>query len=178
MRSFERVNFRALKSMIRAMETLMDEIERAVDQGFWVLALHGALALPDVCAALASSNGRTSAKQYKRWWTGQMGAKYPMADAEEIYQMRCSMLHQGSSATKNYSRVIFLAPGRTVMHNAVLNDALVLNIHIFCSDIINAAYLWSQANILDSDVARNSLNLVRWHPGGLHPYVQGVDVLA
>lgn len=161
------------------MDDLMREIRAAIGGGAWVLALFGTIALPDICAALGSLNGQSTGSKYKNWVRGNLSDKYPHLDPEELWQMRCSLLHQGNSSTRSYSRVVFVAPGGgNVFHNNVLNDALNLDLPTFCEDVMSAAESWFEANATNPTVAKNAESLVRWHRGGLSPYVVGLDVLS
>ncbi|MDQ1181981.1 hypothetical protein [Rhodococcus sp. SORGH_AS_0301] len=159
------------------MDDLIGEIQAAVRGNAWILALAGALALPDMCAALASSNGETTGAKYKAWWKANLGPTYPNLDADEIYKMRCSMLHQGRSATRSYARVIFIAPGGPMFHNNVINDAMNLDLPTFCNDVITAVEKWRKDEISNPVVLANAEHLLRWHRGGLSPYIVGIDVL-
>lgn len=161
------------------MDDLLKEIRAAVQGKAWVLALFGTLALPDICAALGSSNGQTNGNKYKRWVRENLGDDYPNLDPGELWQMRCSMLHQGNSSTASYSRVVFMVRANgNVYHNNILGDALNLDLEIFCGDVLRAVGTWLEANKLEPNVVRNSVSVVRWHRGGLAPYVSGADVLS
>ena len=122
------------------MDQIFREIRAAVTGNAWVLALFGILAIPDICGALDSNDGRALGSRYKAWFTANVGQKYPRLDADECYQMRCSMLHQGASAAASYSRVIFVGPGPLKVHNSVSGgNALYLDLPTFCEDVISAA---------------------------------------
>jgi hypothetical protein len=51
------------------------------------------LALPDICGALASENGRASGSKYKTWLRDNVPSLASGADL--IYGPRCSLVHQG-----------------------------------------------------------------------------------
>jgi hypothetical protein len=160
------------------MDQMLHEIEAAVRGNAWMLALSATLALPDICAALQSPNGETKRSKYENWVQEWLGDKYPDLDASELYQMRCSMLHQGKSQGSSYSRVIFVAPGSNFFHNNILNDALNLDLPTFCSDVASAVRKWQAAVEGSPDYIRNSVALMRWYPNGLPPYIVGVSVLS
>lgn len=159
------------------MEQLAAEIRAAVNHGAWVLALTGTLALPDICAALESENGRSSGSRYRAWIRTWLGEQYPELDPGEIYQMRCSMLHQGRTQTGAYERVIFVAPGPLKAHNNVLGDALNLDLPTFCEDVLSAVDRWKTDMEGNPNYERNSPSLIQWYPEGLAPYVEGLPVL-
>ena len=164
---------------------LIREIEAAVEGRAWVLALAGTLSLPDICAALQSPNGATTKNKYVAWVKRWLGAEYPNLDPEELYQMRCGMLHQGRTRSskeasgETYSRAMFLGPESSVrMHNSVMGDALVMDLPRFCSDVISAVGRWEASMRDNRNYAINSGSLVRWHPDGLPPYIVGVPILS
>ncbi|ANA85427.1 hypothetical protein BOWSER_32 [Gordonia phage Bowser] len=161
------------------MDHIFNEIRAAVNGNAWILALFGTLAIPDICAALGSPNGKTTGEKYRRWIYHNLRAEYPQLDPAELWQMRCSMLHQGSSKTATYARVIFVAPFQgNVFHNNVINDALNLDLPTFCADVISAGERWYAANQHVDHVAQNLESLVRWHDNGLPPYIVGAPVLS
>ncbi len=49
------------------MDELLKQIAHADEAGMYLLALMGALSLPDIAAALQSPDGRTNRKRYERW---------------------------------------------------------------------------------------------------------------
>lgn len=160
------------------MDQLFNEIRAAVANNAWVLALFGVLAVPDICAALESPDGTTSGAKYKAWITANLGDKYACLDAGEIYKMRCSMLHEGASATANYKRTIFVASGSNTFHMNILGDALNLDLKTFAEDVITAASRWLSANKDTEPVKTNLEKLIRWYPNGLPGYFANIPVLA
>ena len=160
------------------MEHIFREIRAAVTGNALVLALFGILAIPDICGALASQDGRATGSRYKAWFAANLGSQYPSLDAAEFYKMRCSMLHQGATATANYCRTIFTPPGPVTIHNSVVNDALVLDLPTFSEDLIAAAESWLVSNGGDEPVKSNLARLVRWHPHGLAPYIVGTPIIS
>lgn len=160
------------------MDQYIREIKSAVDGEAWMLALTATLALPDICAALQSSDGKTTGKKYKAWVECWLGDKYPTLDADEIYKIRCSLLHQGRTSGVSYSRVIFVAPfNGNVFHNNVLNDALNLDLPTFCKDVLEAVETWRTKTSDNPTVLKNMDSMIQWYPNGLPPYVQGTPVL-
>ena len=165
------------------MDDLMNEIRAAVSGRAWILALTGTLALVDACAAVESDTGWATRDKFKPWWTQHLGPKYPQLDADELYQLRNSLLHTGRTVPpqgggNRYSRFIFVAPvNGNVFHNNVINDALNLDLPTFCSDVLTAATRWRKAVESTDAYQRNAEHLIRWYPGGLPPYMVGAPVL-
>jgi len=160
------------------IDELQEEVQAALDSELYVVALTAALAIPDICGALESETGRATGENYRRWYSDNLAAKYRWLAPEDCYQLRCSMLHQGRSATRNYSRIVFTAPGPITFHNNIMDDTLNLDIVTFCQDIMAAASAWLQRSEETAVVQANLAHLMRWRPDGLAPYVVGVPVLS
>src|ERR1700721_2315329 len=97
------------------MEAILKEIERAVEAGLYYLAVATPLAPPDVCAALEREDGLTKPPRYKALYDTWLAPEYPMITAEDIYCLRCGVVHQGTVIGKTgtqYSRIVFYLPGR------------------------------------------------------------------
>lgn len=162
------------------MERLIGEIRAAVQGGAWILALQGSLACIDICAALGSEDGRTSRTHFKQWFRQHLAHRYPSLSEDDVYQLRCGLLHQGRASGAQYAALIFTLPdgNGNVFHNNILNDALNLDLRIFCSDVLNVAEGWWQSARDTEPVATNAEALLQLRPQGLPPYIVGVPVLA
>ena len=132
------------------MKDFLGQINAAVGAGLFYVALHSALALPDICAALESPSGTTSGERYADWFDRFVANKYtvgpnkePSLTGDQCYQFRCALLHQGRlqpDRAQGYSRMFFLEPnGGLIMHNNVMGDALNIDVRIFCGDLIAGA---------------------------------------
>lgn len=167
-----------------AMQNLFAEIRAAIVGGTWVIALMSVLAVPDICAALGSENGRSTGGKYKAWIRNNLGWIYPSIDPGEFWQIRCSMLHQGLSAPTRsgeegrYSRVVFTdSRSGYNLHDNVFHDAINLDFPSFAEDVIHAADWWLEANATNPHIRKNLIRLVRWYPDGFAPYISGLPVL-
>lgn len=164
------------------MDALIEDIEFAVVHHRWLLALTGTLALPDICAAVGSANGQTTGARYKAWVQEHLSHKYPRLDPDELYKMRCSLLHQGTSSTVKYSRIIFCGPDASFrIHNGVIqngdDEVLLLDLPTFCSDVITAVRAWKVQSEGTQNYQQNIGKLMRWRAQGMEPYVIGASVL-
>jgi hypothetical protein len=153
------------------------EIQAAVDGGAWVLALSATLALPDVCGAIDADNGQASGRAYRQWCTEYLSGNYPALDPAELWKMRCGLLHQGRAVGSGFTRVIFLAPGPTYMHNNIINDALNLDLPTFAGDVMDAVRHWQTERDGSELYERNIAAFIRWYPEGLAPYIVGAPIL-
>jgi hypothetical protein len=146
------------------------------------LSLFAALAKPDICGAIGSENGLAHSDKYKDWFNEYVAHKYTgFLTAEDCCLFRCSLLHQGSSQhpKSGYSRVIFVEPSTTtyVFHCNIMNDALNIDVCIFCNDIIEGARAWLQKYEETELYKKNYGKSMSRYPNGLAPYIVGVPVI-
>ena len=139
------------------MDMILQEIERALNAGFYYLAVVMALTLPDICAALASPNGDTDPRKYKNWYTKNLAGRFQMVTADDIWSLRNGVLHQGRCGHPNmqFARIIFTLPegqGNRLLGGAILNDALSLDAVEFCHAVIQSVQTWFAANQNDPNV--------------------------
>jgi hypothetical protein len=164
------------------METLFQEIERALQAQLYYLALIAALSVPEICAALESPTGDTagrSGQAYKNWYNANLAARLSWLKDVDCYSLRCGVVHQGRFGNPNmqYGRAIFVLPGGNVFSNCVFNDAYVFSVVEFCRTIVDAARQWFSAHHNDANVQANLPRLVQYHASGIRPYIGGVAVI-
>ncbi len=161
---------------------LLNQIQQALNQNLYYVALMMCLTIPDICGAIDSPNGIASGAAYARWYNQYAASHCPYLDGPTCYQFRCSMLHQGSTTNPNsrYSRIVFVEPGSTnsVLHCNVMNRALNLDVGVFCSAIITGAQNWLSSASNNPLFQTNYNNFVRRYPNGLPPYIIGVPVIS
>lgn len=164
------------------MQDVIQQIRAANETGLYYVALFSALALPDICAALESADGQASKDKFIGWFNAHLALRYNgFLDGETCYYFGCSMLHQGSTQHPrgHYTRIIFVEPGHhgIVLHNNIMNDALNIDVRIFCEDLCSAAELWWQAAAAQQNVQANLPRFVARHPTGLAPYIVNLPVI-
>jgi len=164
------------------MRDLLNQIERGLNYNLYYLCLYVALAIPDICGSLESDDGIATGEKYKKWFDEYLATKYGgFLTGEDCYLFRCSLLHQGSSCNPNssYSRVLFveLTNRNLILHNNILNDALNIDVNIFCKDIIEGANKWLIKNENMDNYKKNSDKFMERHSQGLAPYIVGVPVI-
>ena len=99
----------------------LSEIEKAVENKLYIIALTSALALPDICACLESSNPNDNSgvrKRYKKWYIKNAQNRC-LLDAESCYKYRCSMVHSNNSLIDTACEKVafFLPPVNTTFNN-------------------------------------------------------------
>jgi hypothetical protein len=163
---------------------LLRQIQRVSDAGEYYLALFGALAVPSICGSLEAPGGRDSRDRYENWFDRYVGAKFSGTfSGRQCYAFRCAMLHQGRMIHRNlgYTRVLFIEPrgaGGNVFHNNVLNDALNLDVKLFCNDMVEGALTWIP-NVEGTEPYETNLKRsVRRYDSGLPPYIVGLPVIS
>jgi hypothetical protein len=162
----------------------LDQVEAGSKvNGLYYLALGGALAIPDMCAALESTDGGTTGALYKAWFDTNVAPLYSgMLSGEDCYFSRCSFLHRGRTQHPrgSFSRIVFIEPGTNpnIFHMNVMNDALNIDVGRFCSEIVESARKWISRVEGSEPYESNLAKFVRRYPGGLAPYFIGAPVIS
>lgn len=81
---------------------LVNEIEIALKNNLYMVALNTALTLPDICGK-AEFPDKSNKKRYVEWFDDYIGQyettknnDIPYLNGEVLYSLRCSLLHQGN----------------------------------------------------------------------------------
>lgn len=172
------------------MDHMISEIERALNVRLYYLAIATALQIPDICAGLESSDGKTHPTKYKTWYSAWVASKYPQITAVDIYSLRCGVLHQGKFGhpKSQYDRIAFIVDARSPyfnMHNTIFKNpigqpgisVLVLNPVTFCRDMIASVRDWRTAKAHDAIVLKNFQQLVEYRGGGIPHCLVGTPVI-
>jgi prepilin-type processing-associated H-X9-DG protein len=171
------------------VDDFLDQIEAALHARLYYVSLHASLAVPDICGAAGSADGMASKSKYIAWFDGHVAPSYsfagraPMLNGEDCYYFRNSMLHQGSSEhpKSRYVKVLFVEPGAApgiLLHCNVMNDALNIDVNVFCLDTVNAARRWLEPVKRTPLFLANAAKFMTRHPAGLAPYIVGLPVIA
>ena len=165
------------------MQDLLSQIRIASDDRLYYVALFSALALPDICGALEALDGQATGPRYAAWFDKWIAPKYAGSfSGQDCYHFRCSLLHQGSTQHPKgaFSRILFVEPGSTsgVFHNNILNDALNIDVSIFCGDMIEGVKAWLPGARDLPHFAANENRFVTRYRHGLAPYIVGLPVIA
>lgn len=83
---------------------IIDEINVALNNELYLVALSSALTLPDVCGKAEYSKDKNGVR-YKNWYNKFVTDKN--LPAEYVYKLRCSLLHEGNSEVHDHSVVHF-----------------------------------------------------------------------
>lgn len=164
------------------MKDIITQVETALKVNLYYLALSVSLTLPDICAALESEDGKTSGLKYANWFDKYVAPKcYGKLTGQQCYKFRCSMLHQGSSQNPqtSYSRIMFYEPRNfgAIFHWGTVNDALLIDVRLFCFDIIDGVNRWLKDVENNPSYNKNLTKMIKRHPEGIFPYAGGSPVI-
>lgn len=169
------------------MRDLLAQIRVGINAGLYYLVLFPLLAIPDICGALESKDGQATKERYVDWFHRYVAAEYvvagrPSLTGEDCYYFRCSLFHQGAAQhpKSSYSRILFVEPGVQwmVLHNNILNDALNIDVRIFCNDMVGGAEEWLIRAENTAAFRANYPKFMRRYAQGLPPYIVGVPLIA
>lgn len=161
-----------------AVDYLTGEIRRAAEAGLWHVALQASLAGIDICAALSSEDGETTGQLFRSWCSRWIGDK-PLPP-EDLWQLRCGMLHQGRFKYKNTPRIVFTVPAfpGTGIHGNSIEGLFQLDLLEFCDLICYKIDTWWHLCKEDEPVRTNAERLVRERPEGVRGLGNTVIVIA
>lgn len=168
------------------MDVILAEIDRALNAGFYYLAVANCLALPDICAAMESADGEATGNRYKAWHDKWIAAAYPEITGGDMYYLRCGVIHQGVMAHRKmqYDRIVFGIPDiRSVyIHRSVTLygglKVLMIDANRFCRDVMASVSKWQAAMQNDANFKANMPRLFQLRPDGLPPHIVGYPVIA
>jgi len=89
------------------IERLIDDVSKALDAEAYMAALSLVLTLPDICAKAEYGDSLKNKERYIKWFDEYIGqyekapikegeVEMPYLSGEVVYQLRCSVLHQGN----------------------------------------------------------------------------------
>ena len=168
------------------MDFILKEIEKCLDSECYYAAVIIALTLPAICAAAEKTSGNTQKCDRIAYedWIKKSGlvAKYGATFPQTLYNLRCSVLHQGKyDADKLDHRLLICFDNKVIIHNCTFDmneeKAIVLDGKIFCRDMADAVTSWMNKSKDDPTITANMKNIVSLYEGGLTPFIKGVAVI-
>lgn len=177
------------------MKDLFDEIRNAISCKLYYSALFLTVTVPDICAALQSENNKTAKNKYENWCKKhltkinfEMYGEEGQLNAENLYLIRCSLLHQGQTNNqKDYKRMLFIEPETDGYNRFKINrsftagsdhpeKSLVIDIVQFCENVIKAGEEWLKEMETNEYYVINAEKLIKRHPHGISP-VYGIPLI-
>ena len=150
----------------------MESIDNSLKQDNYFSAIVVSLILPDICSKIEYNNIKSNNKRYKQWITEYLQpilepevTNVNYLTPENIYELRCSMVHEGTSNPSNKKGVkkdidthaeldelipyvnsvgwepIAFVNSRNHGSNKYKNS-LFVDIHYFCKQIIKSVEYW------------------------------------
>jgi len=160
------------------MDELIRQIRAATTAGLHYLALFGALVLPDICGALASDNGTASGPKYKDWLRANVPGQ--AADADLVWGLRCSLLHQGRAMPHgSMFSMAFTFPNSLApeLHNlsTVVDGQQVAwtSVPALVNEITIGAEKWLEQYGSTARVQNNLEKFARYRPEGIPTHYGG-----
>ena len=171
------------------MEELINQIRKSLDANLYYLALFSSLAIPDMCGAIESANGRATVEKYKKWYEKYVYPRYQTITAEECYEYRCTALHQGKSSPNkqnaNYDRILFIEPSPSKKMNINVKrintpneSAIMIDLEEFCLAIIDGVDIWLNQKKGTPQFEKNIKNFMHRYPNGLGQYTKGISTIS
>lgn len=154
------------------MEHYFEQIAQCLQHELYLPALTCSLALPDICAALSAEDGKASGSSYRKWYENYACSVSTVLTANDVYQFRCSLLHQGSSQYDKTTekRIFFVKPNSTtnIFFDNEINGMINIDVNIFCQKMLSAATCWYNEHKNDEIVKNNiEKNLIQCYPNGI-----------
>lgn len=160
------------------MEELLKQIELALQAGLYWVALQSTLTIPDICGKIDYPNIRVG-KRYIKWYDTNVKQSSDFMTGKDCYGYRCTIIHEGKSKPTNskFNRIMFLEPNSQIQgHNNIIDDALWIDINIFCNNIICACKKWLIEKESDPNYIKIKDDIVGYHPNGIPPYIVGLPI--
>jgi hypothetical protein len=158
---------KTVKQLEDAFAMYFNEVARCEGQNCWWALLHLLVAMPDICAALDGKG--QGAQRYVDWCDENFAANPRMLPGDR-YQMRCGLLHQGTTLPERgkkhdtqYTSFSFTDPRTTnVEIHQVVNDDLTrqgknctVNIKALADETRTALRNWF--SLVATDTARYAI---------------------
>lgn len=167
------------------MKRFTDAGRKALKDENFYAALTLALMLPDVCGSLEDPGTGKSKKRYEAWVKKWLEPTYTtptkvFLSAEDCFQLRCSLIHSGSSdvdanQATDIERFRFFDNSNKShcnyssgnYENGVLQPTyLQLNADQFCRDVFDAVDRWDASVANDNAVQAEKKKLLFLHSAG------------
>ena len=168
------------------MEDFLQQIEKALNNNLYYLALYSCLALPDICAALSDPDGKTTGEKYRVWYDKNIVGQHVIT-SHQCYKLRCSNLHQGHSQdpSMNLDRIMFISPEYyNLTHNVFKNinfldqNIKCIDLVNFCMQIVKSVRIWFNANSIIEPIKTNYSKFLKLYPDGFLPFFSGIPIIA
>ena len=164
------------------MDNLIKALESSVANKNWYGSLFIALSVPDICGYLEFPTERSQTR-YERWFETYMLPKYSACvgpnrtphvflSPSDCYALRCALLHEGREEIAeqcardvlDHFHFIEPPPNDNTIHCNQKNNALQLQVDIFCNDVLSGLREWFQGKKDVPDVGKRIGNILKVYP--------------
>ncbi len=174
------------------MEEIAKQIQIAINNKLYYLALYVTLTLPDILGALVSDDGIRNKDRYIWWFDTYVTPQNADSNGNSLltgeisYKLRCSLLHEGKMELEaervGYSRIIFTTPEGSMQSHCFEQQyddeiALLLNVSTFCEQVLSGLRKFLEDYGDTEQFKQNYNSFVTYHPNGLFPYALGMPVI-
>lgn len=169
------------------LETIANDINRAIDARLYYPALLSALTLPEICSALAMDRMQfVKERHYVAFIDTYSSPSELGLGGLDCFRLRGGVVHRADFRGHPYfdaTHVLFTTPeSGSSMHGFTIGNgeksAAMFDLKTFCDAMITAARRWFQDNQNDPKVTENLKNLISFRPNGVSPFVVGLPVVA
>lgn len=176
---------------LHPLETILADIQKALDARLWYVAIAVALSIPDICSLLErndETDGWSKKEKYAAWFDQYVAPKFDSLTGNDCYCLRGGVLHKGRFGhhKMQFDRMIFSIPdpntglffGEGFTHGDDGGEkVLILGAATFCLKIITSAREWLERMSADPNVKANSEWLVRYRPNGFPSVILGLPFI-
>lgn len=167
------------------LESILNDIHRAIEAKLYYPALAVSLSLPDICVALTFTRDQfVKSEHYIAFVDKYAFGRGIGLTGEECYRLRGGVLHRANAAGHAYFQgthmLVFVGEGGLHGLTAHVDDksAACLHLECFCSGMLAGVHAW-YADHKDDPVVRGNLpKLLSLRPDGVPPFVKGQPVIA
>jgi hypothetical protein len=81
------------------LAAILNEIEKALEQKLYYLAIAVSLSIPDICARLEldkDEDPKQGGVLYCKWADTNIGERFTTIEGRDLYRFRCGVLHAGN----------------------------------------------------------------------------------
>lgn len=170
------------------MDELLRQIAVTLKQQLYFVALQSTLTLPAICAQLEGGYGDYDRERYKEWYNKHVSPQH--LTAEECYDFRCSMIHEGNAFAKDREpetykrRILFVYPNPMIKIDNTrfygmnpADNAVCIDVCDFCHDMMNSVKIWNDKVKDSPNYQKNYDKFFKLHMNGIPPYVVGMPVI-
>lgn len=177
--------------MTQLIHTIVQAARSSVEQRNWYAALAISVSLPDQCGFLDSGDNRTR-RRYVAWFNEWLAAKYirltgpdfmpikvVFLSGEDLYALRCALLHQGTgdideqTAKRFLTQVQFVYPDAgpsAALHLFRDNTTLFVQVDRLVIDICDATEAWLAAKMSSPEIQARAMRLAQFRPVSSFPF--------